>query len=125
MGKYGVKSKVLESLVLPHLDPKRKRADLVVVDEMARMELLSSLIKDSFLRILESDCPLLGVIAQRGTGFVKRVKARPDLRVFRVTPRNRDVLGQQLYRELREVVNGRRVLLRSQARPSQKLVEGK
>ena len=120
-----MKPEVLESLVLPHLDPERKRADLVVVDEMARMELLSTAIKDSFLRILESDCPLLGTIAQRGTGLVKRVKVRPDVSVFRVTLRNRDVLGQQLYRELREVVEGRRALLRSQARPSPKLVEEK
>ncbi|MFQ5928681.1 MAG: nucleoside-triphosphatase [Acidobacteriota bacterium] len=104
VGKYGVKPEVLETLVLPHLNPYRKAADLVVVDEIAKMELLSVRIKEKLVEALDSECPLLGTISLKGTGFVKRVKARNDVRIFKITPLNRDAVGEQVYRKLLQVL---------------------
>jgi nucleoside-triphosphatase len=104
VGKYGVKPRVLESLLLPHLDPDRKAADLVVVDEIAKMELLSVPVKESLERILNCDCPLLGTIALKGAGFVKRVRERDDVEIFKITLQNRNVLGEQVYRRLAELL---------------------
>ena len=105
VGQYGVKPQVLEILVLPHLDPYRKAADLVVVDEIAKMELLSTPIREGLLLALDSDCPVLGTIALKGTGFIRRVKERSDVEIFKITLQNRDVLAEQVYRHLFAILN--------------------
>ena len=79
-------------------------ADLVVVDEIAKMEILSMPIREGLLQALDSDCPLLGTISLKGTGFLKQVKEREDVEIFKITPHNRDVLGQQVYRQLEKVL---------------------
>ena len=104
VGKYGVRPEILETLALPHLSPYRKAADLVVVDEIAKMELLSMPIKESLVQALDSDCPLLGTISLKGTGFVKQVKEREDVEIFKITWQNRNVLGEQVYRQLLQVL---------------------
>ena len=108
IGKYGVRPEILERLALPHLSPYRKAADLVVVDEIAKMELLSMPIREGLLQALDSDCPLLGTISLKGTGIIKQVKEREDVEIFKITPQNRDVLGQQVYRQLEKVLKHKR-----------------
>ncbi len=100
VGRYGVKPDVLETLVLPHLEPGRKNARLVFIDEIAKMELLSSKFKEQAWAVLDSPTPVVATISLKGTGFVKHVKSRPDVRLFTVTFQNRDVLGEQLWREI-------------------------
>lgn len=98
IGPYGVRPDVLETLALPHMDPQRKRADLLVIDEIGKMELLSSRFRESVIRALDSDCPVLATVALKGTGTVKKIKSRPDVSLFEVTRRNRDVLGNEISR---------------------------
>ena len=105
VGRYGVKPEVLDTLVLPHLDPGRKNADLVVVDEIARMELLSKLFRKQLEKVLDSTCPVLGTICLKGSGFLKRVRAREDVEIFKVTPTNRSVLGEEVRRRLTQILS--------------------
>jgi nucleoside-triphosphatase THEP1 len=51
--------------------------------------------------------PLLGTISLKGTGVIKQVKEREDVEIFKLTPQNRDVLGQQVYRQLEKVLKNR------------------
>ncbi len=102
LGKYGVRPELLESLVLSHLDPLRKEADLIVVDEIAKMELLSQLFRERLLETLDSTCPTLGTIALKGTGLIKRIQQRPDVQLFTLTRKNRSSLGEEILRKLRE-----------------------
>jgi len=100
VGRYGVKPDVLETLVLPHLDPERKNARLVFIDEIAKMELLSSKFKDRVWSVLDSPFPVVATISFKGTGFVKHAKSRPDAKVITLTVQNRGVLSGQLCREI-------------------------
>lgn len=104
VGKYGVKPEVLEALVLSHLSPERKAADLIIIDEIAKMELLSLPVREGLLQALDSDCPLLGTISLKGTGFIKQVKQRDDVELFKITTENRHVLGEQVFRRLRQAL---------------------
>ncbi len=104
VGKYGVKPEVLEALVLSHLSPERKAADLIIIDEIAKMELLSLPVREGLLQALDSDCPLLGTISLKGTGFLKQVKQRDDVELIKITMENRNVLGEQVYRRLQQVL---------------------
>jgi len=106
VGRYGVKPEVLETLVLPHLVPERKNARLVFIDEIGKMEILSEKIKTAMWELLDSHVPLIATISQHGTGFVKRVKSRNDVMLITVTPRNRDVIIEQLWRRGRGHARG-------------------
>ncbi|MFB3904646.1 MAG: nucleoside-triphosphatase [Acidobacteriota bacterium] len=100
VGRYGVKPDVLEALVLPHLEPERKSARLVFIDEIAKMELLSPRFKDRVLAVLDSPVPVVATISLKGTGFVKHTKSRADAKMITVTFQNRGVLAGQLEREI-------------------------
>ena len=100
VGHYGVKPDVLETLVLPHLEPGRKGARLVFIDEIAKMELLSARFKEQVWAVLDSPVPVVATITLKGTGFVKRVKSRADTKLATITYQNRDVLAAQLGREI-------------------------
>ena len=100
LGPYGVHPRMLENLVLPHLDWKHKRPDLVVVDEIAKMELLSQPLREAILELLDSPCPVLGTIARHGAGVLKRIRARDDVHLIKVTLKNRSVLHGEILRQL-------------------------
>ena len=104
VGKYGVNLEALETLVLAQLSPQGKAAHLVIVDEIAKMELLSMPIREGLLQALDSDCPLLGTISLKGTGFIKQVKRRDDVELLKITTENRNVLGEQVCRRLQQVL---------------------
>ncbi len=100
VGRYGVKPDVLEALVLTHLEPGRKNARLVFIDEIAKMELLSPRFKEQVWAVLDSPVPVIATISLKGTGFVKHAKSRADAKLTTVTFKNRDVIGAQLGREI-------------------------
>jgi nucleoside-triphosphatase len=100
VGRYGVKPDVLETLVLPHLEPERKNARLVFIDEIAKMELLSARFKEKVWAVLDSPVPVVAAISSKGTGFIKHAKSRADAKIITVTLQNRDVLIGQLWREI-------------------------
>ncbi len=102
LGKYGVRPELLERLVLPHLDPLRKEADLIVVDEITKMEFFSQLLRERLVETLDSTCPTLGTIALKGMGLIKRIKQRTDVDLFTLTRKNRSSLGGEILRKLRE-----------------------
>lgn len=100
VGRYGVKPEVMDILVLPHLDPLRKGADLVVIDEIAKMELLSAAFKEMVTKALDSPVPVIATISLKGSGFVKKIKDRADVALYTVTQKNRGVIDQEIYRKL-------------------------
>eukprot|EP00421_Protoceratium_reticulatum_P057285 CAMPEP_0168503332 /NCGR_PEP_ID=MMETSP0228-20121227/75805_1 /TAXON_ID=133427 /ORGANISM="Protoceratium reticulatum, Strain CCCM 535 (=CCMP 1889)" /LENGTH=550 /DNA_ID=CAMNT_0008520393 /DNA_START=29 /DNA_END=1678 /DNA_ORIENTATION=+ len=81
---------------------------LVVCDEVGKMELLSLRFPAAFTATLDGEAMVLGTLPQPARGqrdheLVERVRARPDVRVVRLTRSNRDqalaqVYGQQVAR---------------------------
>ncbi|HUV35956.1 MAG TPA: nucleoside-triphosphatase [Patescibacteria group bacterium] len=55
---------------------------LIVVDEIARMELFSERFKRAVSRALDSPKPLLGTIQMRRDPFLDRVRSRPDTTII-------------------------------------------
>ncbi len=104
VGRYTVNIDDIESIALPALDRAFDENKIIVIDEIAKMELLSMPIREGLLQALDSDCPLLGTISLKGTGFIKQVKQRDDVELFKITMENRDVLGEQVCRRLQQVL---------------------
>ena len=99
VGRYGVSTADLEAIGIPAITPASAE-EIIVVDEIGKMECASEAFKDAAWRALESPNLVLGTIARKGVGFIARVKRRPDAKLFDVTKQNRDHLAGQILHEL-------------------------
>jgi nucleoside-triphosphatase len=97
VSKYRVNVENVNTMSEAAIGRALREADLVVIDEIAPMEIHSRGFRDAVRAALDSPKPLLAVIHQRTTtGFIGSVKARPDVRLWEVTPSNRAKLSGEL-----------------------------
>ena len=94
MGKYGVNIKDIDNMAVPAMHTVDEN-DLVVIDEIGKMECFSSLFKEAVLRVLKSKNPVLGSIALSGGPFITKIKQRDDILLIEVTKYNRDSLAER------------------------------
>ena len=90
VGKYGVDLRFLECTVLSELRSEQK--DLVVIDEIGKMECLSNVFIEVVRGVLNGPTTLLGTVAQAGWGFIEEARNHPDVELILVAKSNRDRL---------------------------------
>jgi nucleoside-triphosphatase len=105
VGKYGVDAKAIEGVIVPALKKALREADLVVIDEIAKMELSHPAFAEVVWECLESPKPFLGVIQRSRLPFLDKVRSRGDVRLWEVTPSNRDRLPNEVADELLKLLN--------------------
>src|SRR5262249_46836411 len=71
-----------------------------LVDEIGKMECLSSAFVEAVMRLLDSGRPLIATVAQRGAGFIADVKRHPDAELWQGMRETRDGLPARLVRWL-------------------------
>ena len=91
VGKYGVDTGGFEEF-LETLDLMNPDVELIVIDEIGKMELFSNHFRKLACDALNSDKQLLATIPIRGDKFVLEIKHRLDIHLFELTPGNRDHL---------------------------------
>jgi nucleoside-triphosphatase THEP1 len=91
VGKYGVNLPDIDQIAVPAVVPKRLD-ELVVIDEIGKMECFSTLFRKTLLDVLDSDHMVIGSIALKGDSFINKIKAREDVLVVHVSPQNRDAM---------------------------------
>jgi nucleoside-triphosphatase len=101
VGKYSIHVEEFEKLVLPELDIATAAADLYVIDEIGKMELLSRPFRNRIIELLAQPTNLLATIAKRGRGFIEQIKGRTDVEIIEVTRNNRDELSNELGRKIK------------------------
>jgi nucleoside-triphosphatase len=101
VGKYSIHVEEFERLVLPLLNPVTQRADLYVIDEIGKMELLSRPFRNRIIELLEQPTNLLATITKRGDGFIDQILHRSDVELIEVTRKNRDDLPEELARKIK------------------------
>lgn len=101
VGKYSIHVEEFEKLVLPLLNPVTAPADLYVIDEIGKMELLSRQFKFKIIELLAQPTNLLATITKKGNGFVDQIKRRSDVEIIEVTRKNRDELPEELARKIK------------------------
>ena len=97
VGKYGVDLDELERLAIPALQGSR---DLVVIDELGKMELASEPFRRTVDELFASPADLVATVHAFRHPFTDAVKARPDVELLQVTSANRDDLARLLVRKL-------------------------
>ncbi len=91
VGKYGVNLTDIDRIAVPSMIPKTP-GQLVVIDEIGKMECFSDLFKKTLETVLDSDHPVIGSISMKGDRFIQTIKGRPDVLLIMVTLKNRDEL---------------------------------
>ncbi|MGD8351407.1 MAG: nucleoside-triphosphatase, partial [Nitrospirota bacterium] len=64
-------------------------ADLAVVDEIGKMEVISPRFRELIRRLLASGKALVATIGLGGDAFMEEVRRTPGARVIALSPRNR------------------------------------
>jgi nucleoside-triphosphatase len=95
VSRYGVDVAGFEQL-LGELDLRHAQSQIIIIDEIGKMECCSRRFTDDMTALLNSSKMLLATIALKGEGFIAQVKDRPDCSLVTVTRENRDRLVSEL-----------------------------
>ncbi len=74
-------------------------AELILMDELGPHEAKAQQFQNAVLSALDGDTPILGVLQQADSPFLRQVAAHRNVTVVEVTLENRDTLPQILRRE--------------------------
>lgn len=97
VGKYRVAVHEVDERCAQAFSHAFTDADVLVVDEIAPMEVHSDEFIQGVNQALDDERPLVAVIHERSTsGFIGEVKRRPDIELFEVTTKNREALPERL-----------------------------
>jgi nucleoside-triphosphatase len=96
VGKYGVDVANLESIGVTAIERAIEESDLIVIDEIGKMELFSAGFREAVLRAISSGKKVLGTIMLKPNDFADMIKQRPGVKVVEVTRDNH----QQILKEI-------------------------
>lgn len=97
VGKYGVDVSAMDSIGVPALLDAAGRCDLVVIDEIGKMELFSANFRSAVSEIIGSGKRVLGTVMLHANPWADAIKRRPRVNLVTVTRANR----QQVLEDLR------------------------
>ena len=99
VGKYRVNLEDLDQIAVPSMLPSTPD-QIVVVDEIGKMECFSRLFKETLLEILSSTNLVIGSVAIKGDRFIQSIKKRDDVSLVSITEKTRDAALQLFFEKL-------------------------
>jgi nucleoside-triphosphatase len=103
MGKYHVNLTDLDVIGAGSILDAIQTADILAVDEIGPMELLSTALSNAILKAVESRKAVLGTIHYRlNNSLVDSIKMREDTEILRVTYENRESLHNLVANKISE-----------------------
>jgi nucleoside-triphosphatase len=97
VGRYGVDLEALERVALPEF---RRDADVVLIDELGKMELMSAAFREAVLELFESRRAVIATVHVFRHPLTDGLKARSDVEVVRLTRAGRDGLPESIVERL-------------------------
>ncbi len=98
VGKYGVDIDGLERVGVPALHKAAQHCDLVVIDEIGKMELFSANFREAVSQIIDSGKRILGTVMLNPNPWADAIKRQPQVNLIIVTRDNyRQVLAGLLH----------------------------
>ena len=94
VGRYGVVLDDLERLAIPALSAD---ADLIVADELGKMELASGPFHDAVAALFERPVAAVATVHTSAHPFTDELKSRTSVSVLQLTHANRDELPTQIH----------------------------
>lgn len=104
VGRYSVDIDNFEAIGVESIRKAISTKELIVIDEIGRMELFSHKFRDVVVQALKTG-RVLATIRQGKGGFVGKIKSGKDIRVLEVNLENRGVLLSELTRMVADSAN--------------------
>lgn len=92
VGRYGVDLASFEKL-LETIDLRNSSSQVVILDEIGKMECLSQRFIQEVEALLDSSKMVIATVALKGGGFPAKVRSRSDCQIVNVTLQNRSTLA--------------------------------
>jgi nucleoside-triphosphatase len=108
VGKYRVNLQNLSSIGASSLDTAAERSELIVIDELGPLELVSPEFRRAAFRCLESGKPMLVVVHERLDDDLLNKIRESATATYLLTPDSRDEIAEELGAELLRAVGGPR-----------------
>jgi nucleoside-triphosphatase len=96
VGKYGVDPDSMDKVAVPALKQAIQTKDIIVIDEIGKMELFSPSFEDAVIEALQSEKKMLGTIMLASHPWADKIKERPEVEVIQVTSFNRSDVTDKL-----------------------------
>jgi len=100
VSKYGVDIHSLDNVGVSALNRAAEECDLIVVDEIGKMELFSDNFRQAILHIIESGKRVLGTIMLSPNPWADAIKRKPQVNLVEVTRYNHHRVLEELLRWL-------------------------
>ncbi len=98
VGKYGVDIDGLERVGVPALHKAAQQYDLVIIDEIGKMELFSAKLREAVYQVIDSGKRILGTIMLNPNPWADAIKRQPQVNLITVTRANyQEVLEELLH----------------------------
>jgi len=88
VGKYGVAVDSLDRVGVPALAAAIRQCDVIVIDEIGKMELFSNRFREVVLEAVRSGKPVLGTIMLHPHPWADDIKRQPQVKLIEVTRTN-------------------------------------
>lgn len=97
VGKYGVNLETLDTIGVKALKNACKDSDIIVVDEVGKMEVESEHFVTAVKEAMETDKPMILTLHKKSRNpLLQDIRRRDDVRILEVTPINRNLLPYKI-----------------------------
>ena len=105
VGKYGVELKALENIGVTAIEKAiaGEDIDIIIIDEIGKMEMLSERFCEVVIDALDSDKPIMVTLHKKSrTPLLQDIRRRDDIRILEVTAVNRNLLPYKIEKIMAE-----------------------
>jgi nucleoside-triphosphatase len=96
LGKYFVNLDNINRVIVPCIEHAIDQAQVIIIDEIGKMELFSPQFQQVVLQALASSKKVLGTITLANLAFIKQIKSRPDVMLVKLRQDNRKEVYQYI-----------------------------
>jgi nucleoside-triphosphatase len=96
VSKYGVDIGNLDNIGVSAIERAIAESDLIVIDEIGKMELFSPRFREAVLKAIDSGKKVLGTIMLNPHPFANDIKRHPNVKVIELTRANHDQVLKEI-----------------------------
>lgn len=102
VGKYGVDIDTLEKIGVEAIKRATEEADVIVIDEVGKMEVESKYFVDVVTDVMDNPKPIILTLHKKSRNpLLQEIRRRDDIRILEVTPVNRNLLPYKILKLLK------------------------
>ncbi len=100
---YGVNVEAIDRIGVPAIMRAIEEADVIVIDEIGRMEVLSPNFVEAVKETFDMDKPLIITLHKKSRNpLLQDIRRRDDVRILEVTPINQSILPYKIVKLVKE-----------------------